>query len=279
MIETRGFKLFRVVGLTLLTLFVALPVYIIVATSMKPLEDVRGTFEWWPSRITLEPYVEMWATIPLFDYFINSLVVSVIATSVSVAIAVIAAYALARMRFRGQRLFGMVILSTQMFPGILFLLPLFLIFVQLKSWTGVQFTGSYTGLIITYLTFALPFSIWMLTGYFRSIPFELEEAAMVDGTGRVGAMLRVILPVAKPGIIAVTVFAFNTAWGELLFASVLTNDKTRTLAVGLQQYLSEVDVFWNQLMAASLAVSLPLLIFFLMMQKHLVAGLAAGSVK
>ncbi|MBF4579039.1 carbohydrate ABC transporter permease [Frigoribacterium sp. VKM Ac-2530] len=279
MIETRGFKIFRFFGLAFLSLVVIIPLYVVLTTSIKPLADVQGLFTWIPSRVTLEPYVQIWQTVPLASYFKNSLIVTISATILSVAMAVLAAYALARLRFKGQRSFSLVVLSTQMFPGILFLLPLFLIFVQIQRTVGVQLTGSYLGLIITYMTFSLPFSIWMLTGYFASIPKELEEASMIDGTGRLGALFRVIIPVAKPGIIAVAVYAFITAWGEVLFASVLTSKDTRTLSIGLRAYASQQDVYWNQLMAASVVVSLPVLIGFMLVQKHLITGLSSGAVK
>ena len=279
MIETRGFKIFRFFGLAFLSLVVVIPLYVVLTTSIKPLADVQGLFTWIPSRVTLEPYVQIWQTVPLASYFKNSLIVTISATILSVAMAVLAAYALARLRFKGQRSFSLVVLSTQMFPGILFLLPLFLIFVQIQRTVGVQLTGSYLGLIITYMTFSLPFSIWMLTGYFASIPKELEEASMIDGTGRLGALFRVIIPVAKPGIIAVAVYAFITAWGEVLFASVLTSKDTRTLSIGLRAYASQQDVYWNQLMAASVVVSLPVLIGFMLVQKHLITGLSSGAVK
>lgn len=279
MIETRGFKVFRFFGLAFLSLVVIVPLYVVLTTSIKPLADVQGLFTWIPSRVTLEPYVQIWQTVPLASYFKNSLIVTISATVLSVAMAVLAAYSLARLRFKGQRSFSLVVLSTQMFPGILFLLPLFLIFVQIQRTIGVQLTGSYLGLIITYMTFSLPFSIWMLTGYFASIPKELEEASMIDGTGRLGALFRVIIPVAKPGIIAVAVYAFITAWGEVLFASVLTSKDTRTLSIGLRAYASQQDVYWNQLMAASVVVSLPVLIGFMLVQKHLITGLSSGAVK
>ncbi|GAB2982016.1 carbohydrate ABC transporter permease [Frigoribacterium salinisoli] len=279
MIETRGFKVFRFFGLAFLSFVVLVPLYVVLTTSIKPLADVQGLFQWIPSRVTIEPYVQIWQTVPLAQYFRNSLIVTISATVLSVAMAVLAAYSLARLRFRGQRSFSLVVLSTQMFPGILFLLPLFLIFVQIQRTVGVQLTGSYLGLIITYMTFSLPFSIWMLTGYFASIPKELEEASMIDGTGRLGALFRVIIPVAKPGIIAVAVYAFITAWGEVLFASVLTNRDTRTLSIGLRAYASQQDVYWNQLMAASVVVSLPVLIGFMLVQKHLITGLSSGAVK
>lgn len=279
MIETRGFKVFRVFGLTFLSLIVIFPLYIVLVTSVKPLEDVRGVFTWFPTEFTFAPYLDIWQTVPLGRYFVNSLIVTVTASALSVMIAILAAYPLARMRFRGRRSFSLIVLSTQMFPGILFLLPLFLIFVQIQKVIGLQLTGSYLGLIITYMTFSLPFSIWMLTGYFAAIPHELEEAAMIDGTGRMGALIRVIIPVAKPGIVAVGVYAFITAWGEVLFASVLTTPATRTLSIGLQGYSTQQDVLWNQLMAAAVVVSLPVLIGFILVQRHIVAGLSSGAVK
>jgi multiple sugar transport system permease protein len=144
---------------------------------------------------------------------------------------------------------------------------------------GIQLYGSYAGLIITYLTFALPFSIWMLVGYFDSIPRELEQAAMVDGTTALGALFRVLVPVSMPGIVAVAIFAFITAWGEVLFASVLTDDATRTLAVGLRNYAIQSNVYWNQLMAAAIVVSIPVVAGFLALQRYLVQGIAAGGVK
>ncbi|MEL5991013.1 carbohydrate ABC transporter permease [Microbacterium phosphatis] len=279
MIETRGFKILRVFGLTFLTLIVVVPLYVILSTSVKPLQDVRGLFQWVPSVLTFEPYIDIWTTVPLAHYFTNSLIVTVFATTASVILAILAAYALSRFRFPGARAFSLVVLSTQMFPGILFLLPLYLIFTQIQRTVGIQLNGSYLGLIITYMTFSLPFSIWMLSGFFAAMPRALEEAAMIDGLGRFGALVRVVLPVARPGIIAVAVYCFITSWSEVLFASVLTNSATRTLSIGLRAYSSQTDVYWNQMMAASVVVSLPVLIGFLVVQRHLVSGLAAGAVK
>ncbi|CAL9351238.1 Inner membrane ABC transporter permease protein YcjP [Streptomyces sp. enrichment culture] len=275
----RSFLWTRRIFLTVLTVFVLLPVYVMLSSSLKPLEDVSGKFQWIPSGLTVRPYIDIWDTVPLADYFVNSLIVSGAATVCSVAIAVFAAYAVSRYDFRGKRVFTVTVLSTQMFPGILFLLPLFLIYVNIGNATGIALFGSRGGLILTYLTFSLPFSIWMLIGYFDSIPRDLDEAAKVDGCGPVGALFRVIVPAAVPGIIAVAVYAFMTAWGEVLFASVMTNDTTRTLAVGLQGYSTLNDVYWNQIMAASLVVSVPVVAGFLLLQRYLITGLTAGAVK
>lgn len=277
--ETRSAKIFRVVVLIVLTVFTAVPIYVMVTSSLKPLGDVQGAFGWWPETFTIEPYIQMWETVPLADYFLNSIIVSVSATLVSLAIAVFAAYAMSRYRFRGRGIFSTSILSTQMFPGILFLLPLFLIFVNIDQVLGIQLVGTRFGLIITYLTFSLPFSIWMLAGYFDGIPRELDEAAKVDGCSPINALLRVVLPAAKPGLVAVAIYSFMTAWGEVLFASVMTTNANRTIAVGLTLYSTQTNIYWNQIMAASLVVSVPVVVGFLILQRYFVAGLTSGAVK
>jgi multiple sugar transport system permease protein len=277
--NTTGFKVYRVVVLVALGLFTAVPLYAMVTSSLKPLSDVQGAFTWWPTHLTIQPYIDMWSTVPLASYFYNSVVVSVCATVASVILAILAAFAVSRFVFRGRTVFTTTVLSTQMFPGVLFLLPLFLIFTNINSATGIELVGSKFGLIITYLTFTLPFSIWMLVGYFDSIPRELDEAAMVDGCGPLGALWRVVLPAARPGVIAVLIYSFMTAWGEVLFASVMTTDANRTLAVGLRLYSTQTNVYWNQIMAASLFVSVPVVVGFLLAQRSFVAGVTAGAVK
>jgi multiple sugar transport system permease protein len=277
--DTKGFKIYRAVVLVVLGGFTIIPLYVMLTSSLKPLSDVQGAFSWWPSHLTTAPFVDMWRTVPLARYFVNSTIVSVVATVASVAIAILAAFAVSRFRFRGRTVFTSTVLSTQMFPGVLFLLPLFLIFVNINDSTGVQLIGTRLGLIITYLTFSLPFSIWMLAGYFDSIPRELDEAALVDGCGPMGALARVVLPAARPGVIAVAIYSFMTAWGEVLFASVMTTEANRTLSVGLRQYSTQTNVYWNQIMAAALVVSVPVVIGFLLAQRHFVAGVTAGAVK
>ena len=277
--ETFGAKSFKVVTLVILTLFTVVPLYVMITTAIKPLGDVQNDFTWIPTNITIQPFIDMWSTVPLGKYFVNSLVVCTVATVFSLIIATFAAYGVSRWNFKGKSTFTTAVLSTQMFPGVLFLLPLFLIFTNLGNSLGIQLVGSWTGLIITYLTFTLPFSIWMLAGYFETIPRELDEAAMVDGSGPMGALFRVILPSARPGLVAVGIYSFMTAWGEVLFASVMTNGLGSTLAVGLQQYSTQTNVYWNQVMAASLVVSIPVVAAFLVVQRQFVAGLTAGAVK
>jgi multiple sugar transport system permease protein len=277
--ETRSSHVFRWVTIVVLTLFTVVPLYVMITSSVKPLSEVQSAFTWWPQTITLQPFIDMWSTVPLASYFVNSLIVSSAATLISLVIAVFAAYAVSRYRFKGRNVFTTTVLSTQMFPGVLFLLPLFLIFVNINQATGIQLVGTRWGLIITYFTFVLPFSIWMLAGYFDNIPHELDEAAKVDGSGPMGALWHVVIPAARPGLIAVAIYSFMTSWGEVLFASVMTTDENRTLAVGLQLYSTQTNVYWNQIMAASLVVSVPVVVAFLLLQRNFVAGLTAGAVK
>jgi multiple sugar transport system permease protein len=278
--EARSFRLFRWVVIVVLGAFTLVPLYVMVTSALKPLGDVQGDFHWLPTHVTIQPFIDIWSTVPLARYFANSLVVCTVATVFSVVIAIFAAYAISRYTFRGRRLFTGAVLSTQMFPGILFLLPLFLIFVNIDKQLG--FTLLYqtrAGLILTYLTFSLPFSIWMLASYLDGIPRDLDEAARVDGTTALGALFRVVLPAARPGVVAVAVYSFMTSWGEILFAAQMTNEGSRTLSIGLQNYSTQINVYWNQVMAASLVVSVPIVIAFLLLQKYLVAGLTSGAVK
>jgi multiple sugar transport system permease protein len=279
--ETLGFKTFRIIVIVILSLFVIFPLYVMLVSSVKPLADVQSAFTWWPTTFTIQPFIDIWNTVPLAQYFANSFIVSTIASLCSVIIAVFASYGVSRWRFRGRSVFTTAVLSTQMFPGILFLVPLYIIFVNIHTVTGIPLVGTLTGLIITYLTFTLPFAIWMLTGYFDNIPRDLDEAAKVDGASALTTLFRVILPVARPGIVAVIVYSFITAWGELLFASAIVGQfqSLRTLSVGLTEYSSETAVFWNQIMAASLVVSVPIVVGFLLLQRNFVAGLSAGAVK
>lgn len=277
--ESARFRILRVIGLTAISSFALLPLYVMITSALKPLGEVQAAFTWLPRGLTLQPFRDMWTTVPLGRYFANSVIVSSVASLASVLIALLAAYAVSRYRFSGRQTFAVTVLSTQMFPGILFLLPLFVLFVNLGSATGLELYGSRTGLIITYLTFTLPFAVWMLVGYLDSVPRELDEAALMDGCGPLAALFRIVVPAAMPGIVAVLIYAFMTAWGEVLFASILTDESTRTLAVGLQGYATQNNVYWNQIMAASLTVSLPVVAGFLLLQRFLVSGVTAGAVK
>ena len=253
--EPTWFKWVRAIGLILLALFALIPVWVMVTSALKPLADVHDRFTWFPSHLSTKPFVEMWKTIPLADYFVNSVVVSTVASIASVVVALFAAYALSRYRFRGRQAFSVIVLSTQMFPGILFLLPLLRHLRQPREHNRHPALRQPDGPDRHLHDVHAAVAIWMLAGYLDSVPRDLDEAAKVDGCGPLGAFVRVVIPAARPGIIAVLIYAFMTAWGEVLFASVLTDDSTRTLAVGLQGYANQNNVYWNQIMAAALTMA------------------------
>ena len=244
MIETRKFRILRNVVLTVLSLWVAIPLYVVVSTSLKPLKDVSGLFPWIPRESPLAPYFDIWTTVPLAKYFQNSLIITVCATACSVTVAVLAAYAIARLPFKGKRVFSLTVLSTQMFPGILFLLPLYLIFTQIRNMTGLQLTGILPG--PDHHLHDVHVAVRHLDAE-RVLRFDPEGARGGLDDRRHGPNRRPLpghparLP--SPGIIAVAVYSFISAWGEVLFASVLTNEATQDSvprAAGLRQRVRRV---------------------------------------
>jgi len=226
-------------------------------------------------------FSRIWQTVDLGLYLRNSIIVATSTGAISSLLALGAAYVVARFRFPLRNVFRISLLATQTVPGILLLLPLFVIYIIIQHSIELRIVGTYWGLVLTYMTFALPFAIWLLSVYVKSLPVELEEQATVDGANRFQVIRHVTLPLAVPGIVVTFVFSFLLAWNDILFASVLTSPETKTLGPGLQYYVSESFSipYWNLLMAASLVVAVPAMILFLIVQRYIVAGLAAGSVK
>lgn len=234
---------------------------------------------WIPRKFTLDNYRTVNKEVKILDYFKNSIIISLGTMFFSVIIAILAAYSVSRFSFLGRTTYSVAVLSTQMFPGILFLIPYFVMFIWIRRTIGLPMRNTYWGMIFTYTSFALPFSIWMLRGYFNTIPREIDEQAQIDGCTKVGALFRVIIPLAKPGIAAVGIYGFIMAWNEVLFASVLTGNETTTVAIGILRYITAQEARWGGMMAACLLVSLPVLIFFTLLQKQIVSGLVAGATK
>jgi multiple sugar transport system permease protein len=191
----------------------------------------------------------------------------------AIAIAVPAAYALTRFAFLGRRLLAGTLLATQAVSGLLFLVPLVLLFGKADQWFGIHLLGSYTGLVLTSMTFALPVSVGLLSTYFAGLPPQVEESAQDLGAGPLTTLWLVVLPNARSAIATTAVFAFTLSWGEVLFASMLSDDDTRTLAVGLSGYASESGAHWNELMAASLLAAAPVVVLFLVVSRSLRTGL------
>lgn len=229
-----------------------------------------------PSAFTLDNFTRVLTspTIPFATQFRNSTVVALGTTALVIVAGVWGAYALARLRFRGKRAFSVSLLLIQLFPGVLLIIPMFVVMVNL------HLANSLFGLMIAYSTGNLPFVVWLLRGYFLAIPQELEDAARIDGCTSLGVIFRVVLPVAAPGIAAAATLAFVNAWNEFLFAYVLINDDTkRVLAVGLSGYIDQFSTDYSGLFAMATLTTLPVVLVFMVFQRYLVGGLAAGAVK
>lgn len=234
---------------------------------------------WIPRNPTLANYRAVNRTVPMLRYFRNSLIISLCTMAVATFLAVLAAYALSRFRFRGRDVYTVSLLSTQMLPGILFLIPYYLIFTLISKRTGIPLRDTYWGMVFTYTSFALPFSIVMLRSYLNGIPADIDEQAMIDGCDRFGALVRIVLPLSRPGIAAVAIYSFIMGWNEVLFASVMTGRQTRTVAVGIMDYISVKGAEWGGMMAACIIISIPVLVLFTLMQRYIVEGLVSGATK
>jgi multiple sugar transport system permease protein len=241
----------------------------------KPGKEPR----WIPRTLTLENYLKVNKTVPMLDYLKNSMIISTGTMGFSIFISLFAAYALSRIRFRMKKAYELSLYSTQMFPGIAFLIPYYMIFIYVNRYLGIPLKNTYWGMIFTYTSFALPFSILMMRNYLDSIPREIDEQAQIDGCSRAQVVFRIIFPTSIPGIVSVGIYSFIMAWNEILFASVLTGRETRTVSIGLLEYITIQQSRWGGMMAACLLVSIPVLIFFTLLQKQIVKGLVHGAMK
>jgi ABC-type glycerol-3-phosphate transport system permease component len=259
--------------------FVLLPIVYMVLIALQP-TSTAGT-EVVPSVWHPQTFLEMWQTVSLATYMRNSLAIATAAGVLASVLALGAAYVVARFRFRFRNVFRISLLATHTVPGLLLLLPLFVMYAIVQQTLNVEIIGTYWGVVLTYMAFALPFAIWLLSVYITGLPVELEEQALVDGATRLEVVRWITLPLALPGMVVTFVFSFLLSWNDVLFASVLTSPTTRTLGVGLRTYLSENYALpqWNQLMAASIVSAVPAVILFLVVQRYIVTGLASGSLK
>lgn len=238
------------------------------------LERARGILPW-PAHFSVKNFVDVMTEQPFGRWLLNSVLVSVMTTLLGVFLACTAAYAFSRFRFPGRDSGMLAFLVSQMFPGTLMLIPLFIIIVK---WLGLG--NTFWGLVIVYATTAIPFCVWMLKGYFDTIPIDIEESALIDGASRQTIFLKIILPLSTPAIAITALFSFMTAWNEFILASVFLEAETMyTAPVGLRFFVGGFSSQWGFFAAGSVIVSLPVVILFLYLQKYLVSGLTAGSVK
>jgi ABC-type glycerol-3-phosphate transport system permease component len=251
------------------------PLYWMVLTSIKPDREIIQaipTFFTWDAH--LDAYQRLFTQTRFLTYFMNSITVAGGATLLTIAVAVLAAYAITRFRFRGRELVARTMLFTYMFAPIMIVVPFY---IMMRS---AGLVNSHLGLVLSYTTFSLPFSMWMLRSFFQSIPLELEEAAMIDGASRPRAVVLIIVPMALPGVIAVSIFTFIVAWNDYLFARVLIGtDNLKTLPVGIQDLYESTITDWGMVMAAGVMITIPALVFFVAVQRYLISGWGAGAIK
>jgi len=261
--------------LVVLILWAVLPFLWMVSTAFKTTEETYTVpLLWIPHHPTIKNFLYIIKRGAFLTYFRNSVIVAVSTTVIAIILASLAGYSFSRFKFLGGHSLLLLFLITQMFPGTLLIIPLFQIIKTLKLLNTLY------ALILSYTTFSLPLCTWLMKGFFDQIPQELEEAAMIDGCSRISAMVHVIFPLGLPGIIAAGIFSFIGAWDEFIFALTFTStDKARTLPIGLQRCITAYEIYWNHLGAASVLTTIPVVILFLFIQRGLIKGLTAGSVK
>jgi multiple sugar transport system permease protein len=253
------------------------PVYWLLTSSFKSnLEAYVTPPRWLPATPTIENYVNLVTGYTDFAMYVRNSLITCVATSLlAMVVASLAGYAVSRLRFRGKKTLLLAILSTQMFPHVLILISLYVMYRQ------VGLINTHLGLILAFTTFAVPFSVWMMKGFFDSIPSEIEEAALIDGCTRLGALRHVVLPLVAPGLLAVSLFSFLDGWNNLLYPLTLaTSVDVRTIPPGLLlSFLGQFKHDWAGMMAASVVVTIPVMLIFVFLQRFLVRGLTAGAVK
>jgi N,N'-diacetylchitobiose transport system permease protein len=263
------------VGLLLFAV-IAFPVYWMVATAFKPQEQIDSLNPTWvPLHATLSHFRDAINRPFFWDGVKNSLIVVSVTVALSMVLAFLAAVALAKYRFTGRKLFIVLMIGIQMLPGAGLIIPLYVVLARYHQ------VDTLTGVIVVYISAVLPFSVWTLRGFILGVPADLEEAAMVDGSTRIGAFTRILLPLVAPGLVATSIFAFITCWNEYILARILLNDQAKqTVTVWLSYFQgTSRNVDWGGLMAASTLTAIPVIIFFLLVQRRIAFGLTAGAVK
>ncbi|MBN1560026.1 sugar ABC transporter permease [candidate division KSB1 bacterium] len=268
-------KISAYVVLIFFTLFALYPILRVIAISLRPGDRLLSkSLALIPDNATLNTYVKLFAEEPFLRWMGNSLMVSACVTLVGVGLAATAGYAFSRYKFAGRDAAMIGLITTQMFPVTMLLLPLFILLIAIKAY------DNYLGLIIAYSATALPFTVWQMKGYYDTIPYSLEEAARIDGCSEFGIFWRIVLPLAAPALVITALFSFMTAWSEYLVAAVLIQDQSLfTLPLGLKTFQANMEVSWGLYSAGAVLVSIPVVLLFLFLSRWLVSGLTLGSVK
>jgi multiple sugar transport system permease protein len=263
------------IGLLIGLVFAAFPVFWMIVTSIRQNVEVFAVPpRVIPNKVTGEAYEAIIFNPARLRFFFNSYFVALIVTLLSILVAILAGYSFSRFAFRGKKVFHLFIISTQTIPPITLLIPYFGMIVAFRIY------NTYYALMFTYLALTLPYAILMMTGYFNTIPKELDEAVLIDGASRFYALWKVLVPISIPGIVATAIYTFLLSWNEFLFALTLTKStEMRTVPIGIQLMMGEISFQWNEMMSMSLLGCLPILLVYLFAQKYFLAGMTAGSVK
>ena len=265
----------RALLLVLLAGFVLLPFLVVVGTSLKTLGEVfQSPTALIPSQVQWSNYIEVFVRVPTARHLANSLIIALSTTVLAISISAPAAYAMARIRFFGRGAFGLGVMVTQMFSPVIVLIPLF------KLMKALHLLDTYAALIMVNTAVVLPFSVWMLTGFLKTVPEELEDAAMIDGLSRTGTLFRVVLPLTAPGLVTTAIFAFVQSWNEFIFALVLVSRREmQPITMALYAWEKNNVVEWNYLMATAVVAAVPTVLLFMAVRKRLTSGLMTGAVK
>lgn len=262
------------IPIALVVAFALLPYLWMILTSLKtPREIARWPVQYLPSVPTMHNYLNLAHQAAFSHSLLDSLIIASGAVALSLAVSFPAAYAFSRFRFRGRGAMMGTFLVVNLLPVVLLIIPLFVIMRQL------DLLDTHLGIILGHSTFAIPFSVWMLTSFLKGIPIDLDEACAIDGATRLQTIRMVIMPLAMPGVVTTGVYVFVTSWNEYLFAMMLSGDNVRTVTTALQAFVGEFALDWGLLTAAGTVIAIPVTFFFLMVQKRLVSGLTAGAVK
>jgi multiple sugar transport system permease protein len=261
--------------------FLTPPVYMLITSLKTSAEISAASTPWWVFAPTLANYAEILTSPAYLTFFRNSALVSLLVVSITMLVSIPAAFALSRMRFWGSATLATGVFLTYLIPDTLLFIPLFKIFAFLHDWTGIEFINHWWVLVIIYPTLTVPFCTWIMIGYFSSIPKELDEAALIDGASYLQLLTRIFIPVALPGIIAATIFAFTVSWAQFLYPMAFTTSTDQlVLPVGIVTTLIKGDVFnWGQIMTGALLGAAPPLIIYAFLMDYYIAGLTAGATK
>ena len=273
--KKRKLKPVIIIWTVIIVAFLLFPFFVMISTMLKSSDEVYATPPYWiPKQIALSNFVKLWTQHPFARYFLSSFIIAGGTTLLTTVFCVPAAYAVARFRFKGQRFLLYMYLVVQMFSPIIVVISLF------KIISRIGLLDTYLGLIMVNTVFTLAFTTWMLSGYFKTIPVDIEEAALIDGCSRIQAIVRIMIPISAPGLVTVIIYSFIASWNEFMFALTLVQSIGKTpLTLGLYNFVGRYTTQWEFLTGAAFLAILPVVFLFLIIEKQLVAGIVGGAVK